>query len=212
MKTDLLSDLKDIYTASAKSPKIITIPKLKYLTIDGHGHPDKTPAFQEGISAIYQLAYTLKFMLKKSAPAHDFRIMPLESLWWPPDGTAFLSAPDDWNWTLMMAVPSFISATYLRKAIEQLRSRKQEPSNAIDRVHVQEMKEGKAVQMLHIGPYSREEGTVNTLGDFAISAGYTLAGRHHEVYLSHPKRVEPEKLKTIIRYSIAKAVKAAIAG
>lgn len=210
--TDLLTDLKDVYTASAKSPKIITVPKLKYLTIDGHGHPDKTPAFQEGISALYQLAYTLKFMLKKSAPARDFKVMPLEALWWPPDGTAFLSAPDDWNWTLMMVVPSFITAAQLHKAIDQVRSKKESPSPAIDNVRLQEIKEGKAVQMLHVGPYSREEGTVNTVGDFATAGGYLLTGRHHEIYLSDPKRAAPEKLKTIIRYSITKATKAAAAG
>lgn len=210
--TDLLSDLKDIYTASAKAPRIITVPKLKYLTVDGHGHPDKTPAFQEGISALYQLAYTLKFTLKKSTPARDFKVMPLEALWWPPDGTAFLSAPDDWNWTLMMVVPSFINLTQLRKALEQLRSKKEPPSPAIDKVRLQEIKEGKAVQMLHVGPYSREEGTVNTIGDFATAGGYMLSGRHHEIYLSDPKRVAPEKLKTVIRYSVAKATKAAAAG
>lgn len=212
MKTDLLSDLKDVYTASDKSPKIITVPKMKYLTIDGHGHPDKSPAFQEGISALYQLAYTLKFMMKKMNAERDFRVMPLEALWWPPDGAAFLSAPDDWNWTVMMAVPSFISPTYLQKAIGQLRSRKEPPSPGLENVHIQEIKEGKAVQMLHIGPYNREEGTVNTLGDFATDEGYALSGRHHEIYLSDPKRIAPEKLKTIIRYSITKAAKAVAAG
>jgi hypothetical protein len=211
MKTDLLPDLKDVYTASAKFPKIVTIPKLKYLTIDGHGSPDKSPAFQEGITALYQLAYSLKSMLKKSDAGCNFKVMPVEALWWPPNGTAFLSAPDDWNWTVMMTVPSSITPALLQKSITQLREKKGAHSPAIDNVHLQEMKEGKAVQMLHVGPYSREEATVNTLGDFATDAGYALSGRHHEIYLSDPKRVAPEKLKTIIRYSISKAAGAAVA-
>ncbi|HYG99945.1 MAG TPA: GyrI-like domain-containing protein [Terriglobales bacterium] len=211
MKTDLVSELKALYTASAKSPSIVTVPKMKYLTVDGHGHPDKTPAFQEAASALFQVAYTLKFMLKK-AGSHDFKVMPLEGFWWPPDGSAFLSAPDDWNWTLMIALPSFVTVSHFNKAIEQLRAKKKvEVSPALDNVHVQEFKEGKAVQMLHIGPYSSEEPTVTKLGDFATDAGFSLSGRHHEIYLSDPKRTPPEKLKTIIRYSIVKESRAAVA-
>lgn len=211
MKADLLSNLKDAYTASAKSPKIVTIPKLKYLTIDGHGSPDKSPAFQEGVTALYQLAYSLKSMLKKHNSGGHFKVMPVEALWWPPNGTAFLSAPDDWNWTVMMAVPSSMTSTLVQKSITQLREKKNAPSPAIDNIRLQEIREGKAVQMLHVGPYSREEATVNTLGDFATAEGYALSGRHHEIYLSDPKRVVPERLKTIIRYSISKLAGAAVA-
>jgi len=201
-KLDLKKDLKNLYNPSAKEVSVIEVPTMSFIMIDGAGSPNTAPEFPEAIEALYGAAYTLKFCLKKSGVGPEFAVMPLEGLWWMDDMTQFsMENKDQWKWTLMIAQPDFITGDMVDGAIKQLRTKKD--SEAVSRLRFDSLDEETAVQIMHIGPYSEESPTIARLHEFAKSNGYELVGRHHEIYLSDPRRCAPEKLKTIIRQPVS---------
>lgn len=203
MKLDLRTALKPLYTASAKTAALVEIPALKYLMIDGDG-PPASPEFQQAIEALYGLTYTIKFTLKSEKPARDFTVMPLEGLWTSSDGEFNIAKPETWSWTLMIVQPEFITLAMVKAATAKLRERRGDIP-AIARVRLESWKEGKVVQQLHLGPYNAELPTINALHEFARTRGLELTGKHHEIYMSDPRRSAPEKLKTILRHPVRKA-------
>jgi hypothetical protein len=199
-KFDLSKEQRDLYRASAKKPAIVEVPKLKYLMIDGAGHPADSAEFQPAMEAMYSTAYTLKFTLK--ADGQDFKVMAPEGIWWMEGDIEFDAArSDDWRWTLISPVPDFVDAKAIRDAKKAL-AKKGKGGPSLDKVRLKAWKEGTVVQMLHIGPYDREEETIAKMMAFAAQQGFKTHGRHHEIYLSDPRRVAPEKLKTILRQPV----------
>ena len=173
---------------------------MNFLMVDGSGDPNKSPEFQEAVEALYGVSYTLKFSVKKSG-GPDYAVMPLEGLWWMDDPEGFdIEKKDQWKWTVMIAQPDFITSAMVEDAVRQVKSKKDSPS--LSRMRFESYSEGAAVQIMHIGPYAEEGPTVARLHDFARANGYELAGKHHEVYLSDPRRCAPEKMKTIMRQPV----------
>ena len=202
-KVDLSKELKAVYRASSKVPALITVPRLKYLMIDGAGYPETSPDFHPAMEALFSIAYTIKFMFKKGPQQLDFKIMPLEGIWWMKDDAQWdMKRPDDWRWRLASAVPDFVDAAALREAKKQIKKKKDLPS--ADKLRLKSWKEGDAVQMMHIGPYDKEQAAIDSILAFTADNGYAVNGRHHEIYFSDPRRVAPEKLKTIIRFPVKK--------
>jgi hypothetical protein len=205
-KTDLKQQFKALYRPPAR-PVVVDVPTLNFLMIDGSGSPETSERFQVAIGALYGIAYTLKFMLKK-APLDgvgDFTVMPLEGLFGDAasEDQAPGCMPDDpaaWSWTLMIAMPDDITSELVAAATEELRRRKDPP--ALDDVRYERLDEGCCVQMMYTGPYDKEGPTIEALHAFARSQGFTLCGRHHEVYLGDPRRTAPERLKTVIRQPV----------
>jgi hypothetical protein len=204
-KIDFKKEYTFLFSASARQPQRVDVPELKYLMIDGRGDPSTAAEFSEKIQALYGLAYTLKFMLKQNGrTAFDFVVPPLSGLWCAEDITAYAEGRrDEWLWTLMILQPDAVTPELLEKARAKLTEKKPSPYAGLVRVEV--LREGPAVQILHIGPYSAEAPTIKRLHDFMKENGYTFNGRHHEIYLGDPRRCQPEKLKTIIRQPIKKA-------
>lgn len=201
-KIDLKQDWKPYYAASARKPALIDVPKRKYLMIDGQGDPNTNPEFQDAIQALYGVAYTLKFSLKMGPEQIDYPVMALDGLWWT--DTEPFSAADKaaWKWTLMIAQPDVITAAMVRTAKAKVKERK--GLARVDDIRLESWREGKAVQMMHIGPYSEEGPTIEKMQQFAAEQGYQLAGKHHEIYFSDPRRTKPEKLKTLLRHPVRK--------
>jgi hypothetical protein len=124
--------------------------------------------------------------------------MPLEGLWWMEKmNRSFLDHRDDWKWTAMILLPDFISAEMVQRAAEILRGKKN-PA-ALSRLRFAKYDEGSAAQILYIGPFADEGPTIAAIHDFIAKKGRKPIGKHHEIYLSDPRRTAPEKLKTIIR-------------
>lgn len=192
----------DLYKASAKSPVLVDVPKMQYLTIDGAGYPENSPEFQQAIEALYGIAYTIKFSRKKRGEESAYRIAPLEGLWWADDVRDFQPRGDKskWQWTLLIAQPEFITKKEFEAARAALIERKSETVRAKD-VKLEAWKEGPSVQVLHVGPYSTEGPTIERLLSFGQQYG-ELTGKHHEIYLGDPRRARPDKLKTIIRHPV----------
>jgi hypothetical protein len=195
MKIDLKRELKALYTASAKAVALIDVPPLRCLIVDGQGHPDKNPAFQQAIELLYSASFAVKFASKKADPARDWGIMPLEGLWWGHES-------GDWHWSLLIVQPGFVTAADVRRAVGELGKKKR--TDAYTKVRLELLREGKCVQTMHIGPYDAEQPTIERMSAFAREQGYAFYGKHHEIYVSDPRRVAPEKLKTILRYPVKK--------
>ena len=199
-KIDLRKERPDLWKASAKAPTMVDVPAMHFLMVDGEGDPNTSAAFQQAIEALYGLSYTLKFA-SKMGRGIDWKVMGIEGLWWADDPEAFRAGrKDEWRWTLLIAQPDVVTAEAVEAARETLRQKKN-PA-ALDRVRLERFDEGLSAQMLHVGPYSEEGPTIERLHAFIRNQGYDLAGKHHEIYLSDPRRVAPEKLKTILRYPV----------
>ena len=200
-KIDLFKLHRDEYAAK-KQPALIRVKKASYLAVGGRGAPGGAD-FQTGVGALYAVAFTIKMTLKHSG-GQDYAVSKLEGRWWT-DGDGELSAVsrDEWNWQLLIRTPDFVKRAELKKAIDALLSKGKEPRVAT--VGLESLSEGDCVQALHVGPYEREPETVEAMLAFAADEGWQPHGRHHEIYLSDPRRVEPERLKTILRRPVKRA-------
>ena len=198
-KVDLYKQHKAEYAAGQK-PALVTIGKAHYLAIEGQGAPG-APAFSASIGALYGVAFTAK-MTRKFAGGQDYAVSKLEAQWWCDGEENIAVAPKDaWHWKLLIRTPSFVAAKDVAEACALLVKRGK--GRYTERVRVESIAEGKCVQMLHVGPYEKEAETIAMMKAFAASKGLSFHGRHHEIYLSDPRRVPAEKLKTILRVPVA---------
>ncbi len=200
-KMDLKKELKHLYRPSAKEPSVVDVPPMSFLMVDGAGDPNSSQEYQEAVSALYSVAYSLKFMVKKGEAAVDYGVMPLEAVWWADDARFDLEDKDTWLWTAMIMQPEYVTQALFEEALVQVEKKKDPP--ALSRVRFESFHEGLSAQIMHIGPYAEEEPTVERLHNFIAQGGYQLRGRHHEIYLSDPNRTAPHRLKTVIRQPIA---------
>lgn len=197
-KIDYKKELKHLYMASAKQPALVEVPTLRYLRIDGAGDPNTSSAYRQAVEALFSLAYTIKFALKKGPAAVDYAVMPLEGLWWTDDMTQFsVARKNEWQWTLMIMQPALVTEPLVEACRAELARKKDLP--ALSRVEFAAFEEGKAAQILHIGPFTEEGPTIAKLHRYIEAQGLKLAGKHHEIYLSDIRRAAPDKWKTIIR-------------
>ncbi len=194
-KTDPYKDNKQEYAATPK-PALVEIGPAVYLRISGKGTPGGAE-FSDAVGALYGIAFTIK-MTRKFAGKQDYAVCKLEGLW--PDFDCN-TPKDQWQWQLMIRTPKFVTKRDLEQAVQTLLKRGK--GKEADRVELVSMREGKCVQALHVGPYDQEAQTVRTMQAFAEKHGLRLMGPHHEIYLSDPRRVEPAKIKTILRIPVA---------
>ncbi len=192
----------DAYRARRGRFRILEVPELQYLMIDGVGDPNTSPAFAEAVEALYPVAYKLKFASKRDL-GRDYVVMPLEGLWWADDMDAFTSARDKsrWDWTMMIMVPDWIDREMFDTAVARAAA-KNRPARLED-VSLETLAEGRCVQTLHVGSFDAEGEVLDRLHhEFVPEHGLRLAGKHHEIYLSDFRRVAPEKLRTILRQPV----------
>lgn len=206
-KLDLRRMWKHLYAPSAKKVEIVDVPTLNFAMIDGRVIAGVLPAesseFQQAVEALYGVSFTLKFAskLRKDNPI-DYPVMALEGLWWTESGEFDIARPGGWLWTLMIMQPDHITPDMFQEALQRLKEKKDNP--ALAKLRLEPFKEGLCIQTMHIGPYAEEPATVERMKAFARENGYVLCGKHHEIYLGDPRRAQPEKLKTVLRYSIQK--------
>lgn len=194
-KVDLRKQLKYLYSPSASEVQTVEVPKFNFIMVDGKGDPNG-PEFAGAIGTLYALSFTLKFTTKKEN-AIDYPVMALEGLWG--DNSARFDASDrkGWNWTAMIMQPEFITRADYKRAVEDVRKKKDLKSLGVARLEA--FREGLSAQIMHLGPYSTEARTIETLHNYIKENGGKPRGRHHEIYLGNPRRASPSKLKTILR-------------
>jgi hypothetical protein len=201
-KIDLKKTLKHLYEPSAKAFTIVDVPSMNFIMIDGQGNPNTSREYVESIQALYSASYTLKFKIKKEL-AVDYPVMASEGLWWMDDMREFSAVrKDDWKWTMMIMQPEIVTPGLFSQAIDQAAKKKEQP--ALSRLRLDAYHEGLASQIMYFGTYADEGPTIARLHQFIEESGHIRFGKHHEIYLGDPRRVAPEKLRTVIRQPMRK--------
>jgi hypothetical protein len=180
-------------------PTLVDTEPAKYLTNTGKGEPGGEE-FAMRLAALYNVAYATKMDMKSHGK--DYAVCKLEGFWWgSKDALEFLHEPQsEWNWKLVIRTPDYITEEELEAVVENLVTKGKCPE--VRDVQLETIGEGQCVQMLHVGPYDSEEATVAVMKKFVEEHDLALHGRHHEIYLSDPRSVEPEKLRTILRIPV----------
>jgi len=203
-KIDFKKELKHLYRPTAKQFEVVDIPEMNFLMVDGHGNPNTAQTYKEAIEALYAVAYKLKFLSKKSL-GNDYVVPPLEGLWWAKDMEAFvIGKKDDWDWTMMIMQPEWITQEIFEEGSALVKKAKNPP--ALSKMRLQSYDEGLSIQIMHFGSYDNEAPTLEKLhNEFIPKNNYALSGKHHEIYLSDPRKVKPEKLKTVLRQPVRRS-------
>lgn len=203
-KVDFKKELKHLYQPTTKAFSVVEVPAMQFLMVDGAGDPNTAQAYAEALAALYAVAYKVKFVSKNSL-GKDYTVPPLEGLWWAEDMDTFTTALDksQWQWTMMIMQPEWITPALVGEACAIVK--KQKDPAALSQLQLETYAEGLSVQIMHIGPYDAEGPVLHRLHhDFMPAHGYSFNGKHHEIYLSDPRRVAPEKLKTVLRQPVAR--------
>lgn len=190
------------------TPSIISIPEMIFIAVDGKGDPNTSQAYSEALEIIYGLSYAIKMSkMGGNAPEGYFEyvVPPLEGLWWSPDsGMADYSDKDNFCWTSMIRQPEFVTPEIFENVKNALAKKK--PELDLLKARYMRITEGLCVQVMHIGSYDDEPATIAAMERYTVENGYVTdindTRRHHEIYLSDPRKTAPEKLKTIIRHPI----------
>ena len=208
---DFKKAYKELYLPKNK-PGIIDVPEMRFIMVDGKGDPNTAASYKEAVELLYGLSYSIKMSKKSGTPPpgyFDYVVPPLEGLWWFEenyfDGNV-IERKDEFNWVLMIRQPEFVTPGDFEAAKASLSKKK--PELDISRARLEDFTEGLCAQVLHIGAYDDEAATVAVLEELIASQGdrTEMSGlrQHHEIYLSDPRKTEPEKLKTVIRHPIAR--------
>lgn len=191
-----------LYRASAE-PEIVDVPQLDFASVTGVGDPAISPDYQAAVAALYAYSYPVVIALNKTSEA-KLKVGPLEGLWWSDDFAVFDPTAGDrsrWHWRMMIrqpgAVPDAIAANALAKVTMKL------GADVASRLAIEPFSEGRAAQLLHVGPYTEEGPDIARLHAHITAAGLTLRGHHHEIYLNDPNKTPGEKLRTILRQPVA---------
>jgi hypothetical protein len=213
MKTiDLKKQFKHLYQPSAKKIETAQVPSLQFTMIDGaieKGQaPGTSPLFAEATQALYGFSYTLKFMLKKrETDSVDYPVMALEGLWWVEDGNFDIRVKDNWYYTLMIMQPDIITQEIFEEARGEVRKKKGD-SDMLNKLRLARFEEGLCVQTMHIGPYATEPATIDRMKEYmqenSLRDNVGPNGKHHEIYISDPRKASPEKMKTVLRHPVEK--------
>jgi hypothetical protein len=192
--------IKAILKTKKDKPCVVDVPALQFLMIDGVGSPDD-PAFTDAIAALFGMSYTIKFGLKKLGIGPDYSVAPLEGLYAIGHAGRFqLADREHLGWTLMIAQPPHVTKEIVETA--RTGAAVKGPSPALASVRLESFAEGLAVQALHIGRYAHEDETVALMDAVIAREGFVKRGKHHEIYLSDPRRTAPEKIKTVLRQPV----------
>lgn len=203
VKIDYKKEWKHLYSPSAKDISVVQVPALNFLALDGLGDPNTSEKYKSAVEILFSVSYALKFSTKRSESETDYSVMPLEGLWWSDNMMDFITGnKDNWKWTLLIMQPEWITPDDVAKAVEAIRKKKK--SFLADELRFEKFDEGISVQITHIGPFSTERQTIETMHRFISENGYKPRGKHHEIYLSDFRKCAPEKMKTILRQPVSK--------
>lgn len=207
-KFDFKKEYKNLYSSKQK-PTLVNIPPLNFIMIDGSGKPTGSN-YQNAMQILYSLTYTIKMSKNGNYlidSYYEYVVPPLEGLWYLKDGKLdFNVDKDKWLWTSMIAQPDFVTQDIFNWALEECKSKK--PNLDFSNVKFKSFEEGLCVQAMHIGSYDDEIKTIKKINNFILENNFkNVTGnirKHHEIYLSDPRRTPQEKLRTILRFPVEK--------
>ena len=202
----------EAYLYLPKKPAIIQVPEMAFFAVEGQGDPNTSPAYQEAMSLLYGLSFTVKMskMSGQTPPGYfEYVVPPLEGLWWtdePGFDGRFAGDKSKFRWISMIRQPDFVDEAVFAWASEELAKKK--PELDLSKARFWRWEEGLCAHVLHIGPYDDEPATLDKLDAFTAEQGYAAdfsdTRRHHEIYLGDPRRTKPERLRTVLRQPVRK--------
>lgn len=212
-KLDYKKEFKDLYLPKTQPMEII-VPKMIFIMVDGKGNPnDEDGEYKKAVELLYALSYTIKMSkdIKKELDNYfDYVVPPLEGLWWLEDDDMDFGKKYKYIWTSMIRQPEFVTKKVFELACNEVKKKK--PHIDISKARFEGFDEGLCVQCMHIGPFDNEKLTVEKIDKYIIEnnlvndiSGINEDGkvrRHHEIYLSDPRRCNIERMKTVIRHPV----------
>ena len=204
-KLDYKKEYRDLYLPSEK-PALAEVPPMSFIQVDGKGAP-AGQEYQDAVGVLYALSFAIKMGRPGGGrpPGYfEYVVPPLEGLWWCEDGPFDFEKRDRWRWTAMIRQPEFVTQAVFDRAAGECRKKKPELDVSAARFGL--LEEGLCAQLMHVGPYEREPASLELLGAFIRASGcrdlLPEGRRHHEIYLSDPRRTAPERLKTVLRHPV----------
>ncbi len=197
-------DEKELYGVKT-NPQYINVKKMSFIMVDGSGDPNNEE-YAKAVEIIYALTYTIK-MSKMKNPLlgyYEYTVYPLEGLWWTMDDEFSLEKRDRWLWTSMLRQPDFVNEEIFKWAVLEVKKKK--PNINVDKAYFKEFEEKECVQILHVGPYKTEPESLDLMHKYMdennLIDDTSNIRKHHEIYLSDPRKVDSSKLKTIMRHPV----------
>ncbi len=206
---DYKKAFKELYSPKTV-PSVIDVPKMKFIQINGKGNPNEEDGeYRKAVELMYSLSYAIKMSQKNgNAPKDYFEyvVPPLEGLWWFADGTEYdMENKDKFCWISMIRQPEFLTDEVFEYAVNTVRKKK---GLDTDSARFVTFTEGLSIQCMHIGSFDDEPETLKQMRDYAALTGFEFdlsdTRRHHEIYLSDPRKIDVAKMKTILRYPVKK--------
>ncbi len=205
---DYKKEYRDLYMPKGK-PMLIDVPTIYFIMVDGAADPNN-PEFQHAVEFLYGLSFTIKMSKMKGRQPEgyfEYVVPPLEGLWWIDDGNFSFDQRENWKWTLMIRQPEFVTLEVYEWACNELKYKK--PGLSVARSRFEAFAEGLCVQAMHIGPYATEPETMEKINAFiklnSLKDLVGNGGKHHEIYLSDPRKSKPDNMKTVLRHPVGKA-------
>ncbi|MGW8591010.1 GyrI-like domain-containing protein [Dietzia sp. NPDC055340] len=195
---DVKKDRRDLYSGRAGRFDVVDVPEMSFLMADGHGDPNLADDYRRAVEALYTTAYAIR-AAARSRLGLVHTVGPLEGLWYADDLSVFTARDKGaWYWTMMIWQPEWITPDVAASALDTVGTKK--IPGVKDLVRYATLVEGPAIQTLHVGPYDAEGPTIARIHDEVLPGhGMVAAGRHHEIYLSDPRKTPPDRLRTILR-------------
>ncbi len=209
MAFDFKKEYKEFYMPKNK-PEIVKMPPMNYVAVRGKGNPNVEGGdYQQAISILYAVAYTLKMSYKtdyKIEGFFEYVVPPLEGFWWQDNIKGIdYSNKDTFNWISVIRLPDFITEKDFAWAVQTAAKKKKIDCSLAEFLTIDE---GLCVQIMHQGSFDSEPATVALMEDYLKEQGYendiNEQRLHHEIYMSDTRKVAPEKWKTVIRHPIKK--------
>lgn len=210
MPYDFKREFKELYQPTC-TPSIVDVPAMHFVAVRGTGNPNEEGgSYQQAVGLLYGISYTIKMSYKGSheiAGYYPFVVPPLEGLWWQEGSVGVdFTRKQDFCWISMIRLPDFVGQDVFEWAVAEATRKK---GTDFSKVEFFEYHEGLCVQCLHVGPFDMEPATVAAMDEFATSEGYVPdfsdTRLHHEIYLSDPRKGNPEKLRTIMRHPVRRS-------
>lgn len=200
MSIDLKKERPELYRAPTTDFSEVDVPEMRYLAVDGHGDPNVSVEYADAVRSLYAVAYAVRAAFK-GRTGDTFVVPPLEGLWSSADPAAFVAREKaSWDWTMLIPLPDQVTAPDIDAGFSTATAKHDLP---IGRLRTQRLREGRCLQILHIGPYDAEGPTLARLHHEVMPArGVTWNGPHHEIYLGDPRRSAPATLRTILRQPV----------
>lgn len=201
-KLDYKKDYRDLYLPN-KKPVIVVVPAINFIMIEGKGNPNGE-SFAQAVAALYSISYAVKMSYKShSVPDnyYQYTVFPLEGVWDLADKTLVPTDKDNFKYNIMIRQPDFLTYDVFKRFLLETKEKKQNPY--LEKAKLDTISEGLCCQMLHTGSYDEEPESFEIMDKYCRNNGYSRSSRkHREIYLSDPRKTEPDKLKTVLRYQI----------